>query len=104
MDEEGIKEVGIHGPIPEEVGRLAFLSMEAGLDGVVASPKEIGIIRDRCGEKFLIVTPGIRLPSEKKDDQKRTLSPKEAIQSGANYLVIGRPIRGAKDPVPAVQK
>jgi orotidine-5'-phosphate decarboxylase len=104
MDEEGIKEVGIHGPIPEEVGRLAFLSMKAGIDGVVASPKEIGIIRDRCGEKLLIVTPGIRLPSEKKDDQKRTLSPKEAIAAGADYLVIGRPIKEAKDPLEAVQK
>ncbi len=104
MDEEGIKEVGIQGPIPEEVGRLALLSMKAGLDGVVASPKEIEIIRDRCGEKFLIVTPGIRHPSEKKDDQKRTLSPKEAIAAGADYLVIGRPIKEAKDPLEAVQK
>ncbi|MGQ9646020.1 MAG: orotidine-5'-phosphate decarboxylase [Thermodesulfobacteriota bacterium] len=104
MDEDGIKEVGIQGPIPEEVGRLALLSMQAGLDGVVASPKEIEIIRDRCGEKFLIVTPGIRHPSEKKDDQKRTLSPKEAIAAGADYLVIGRPIKEAKDPLEAVQK
>jgi len=104
MDEEGMKEVGIQGPVLEEVGRLAFLSMKAGLDGVVASPKEIGIIRDRCGEKFLIITPGIRLPSEKKDDQKRTLSPKEAISAGADYLVIGRPIKEAKDPLEAVQK
>jgi orotidine-5'-phosphate decarboxylase len=104
MDEDGIKEVGIHGPIPEEVGRLASLSMKAGIDGVVASPKEIGIIRNRCGEKFLIVTPGIRHPSEKKDDQKRTLSPREAISAGADYLVIGRPIKEAKDPLEAVQK
>src|SRR4030043_583682 len=104
MDEEGIKEVGIHGPIPEEVGRLAFLSMKAGLDGVVASPKEIGIIRDQCGDKFLIVTPGIRHPSDKKDDQKRTLSPREAISAGADYLVIGRPIKEAKDPLEAVER
>jgi len=104
MDESVMKEVGIQGPILEEVGRLAFLSMKAGVDGVVASPQEIGIIRERCGEKFLIVTPGIRLPSEKKDDQKRTLSPKEAISNGADYLVIGRPIKEAKDPLEAVQK
>jgi orotidine-5'-phosphate decarboxylase len=104
MNEDTMKEVGIQGPILEEVGRLAFLSMKAGVDGVVASPQEIGIIRKRCGEKFLIVTPGIRLPSEKKDDQKRTLSPKEAISAGANYLVIGRPIKEAKDPIEAVQK
>src|SRR4030067_2751740 len=99
MDEEGLKEVGIHGPVMDEVERLATLAMKAGIDGVVASPQEIGAIRKRCGEKFLIVTPGIRLPSEKKDDQKRTLSPKEAIQSGPNYLVIGRPIKEGKDPV-----
>jgi len=104
MDENGMQEVGIQGPILEEVGRLAFLSMKAGMDGVVASPQEIGVIRKRCGEKFLIVTPGIRLPSEKKDDQKRTLSPKEAISAGANYLVIGRPIKEAKDPLEAVQR
>jgi orotidine-5'-phosphate decarboxylase len=104
MDEESLKEVGVQGPLLEEVGRLAFLSMKAGVDGVVASPREIGIIRERCGEKFLIVTPGIRHPSAKKDDQKRTMSPKEAIAAGANYLVIGRPIKEAKDPLEAVQK
>jgi orotidine-5'-phosphate decarboxylase len=104
MDEDSLKEVGIRGPILEEVGQLALLAMKAGVDGVVASPQEIGIIRKQCGEKFLIVTPGIRLPSDKKDDQKRTLSPKEAISAGANYLVIGRPIKEAKNPLEAVQK
>ena len=104
MDEETLKEVGVQGPLLEEVGRLAHLSMKAGVDGVVASPQEIGIIRQRCGEKFLIVTPGIRPPSDKKDDQKRTLSPKEAISAGADYLVIGRPIKEAKDPIEAVQR
>lgn len=103
MDEDVLKEVGIQGPIFEEVGRLALLAMKGGVDGVVASPREIGIIRQKCGEKFLIVTPGIRAPSDKKDDQKRTLSPKEAISAGANYLVIGRPIKEAKDPLEAVQ-
>lgn len=104
MDEEGLKEVGIQGPLIEEVGRLAFLSQKAGVDGVVASPQEIGIIRQRCGERFLIVTPGIRHPSDKKDDQKRTLTPREAIEAGADYLVIGRPIKQAKDPIEAVQR
>jgi orotidine-5'-phosphate decarboxylase len=104
MDEDSLKEVGVQGPLLEEVGRLAQLSLKAGVDGVVASPQEIGIIRQKCGEDFLIVTPGIRLPSEKKDDQKRTMSPKEAIKAGANYLVIGRPIKEAKDPLEAVQK
>ena len=104
MDEDTLNEVGIRGPILEEVGQLALLAMKAGMDGVVASPKEIGIIRQQCGEKFLIVTPGIRLPSDKKDDQKRTMSPKEAISAGASYLVIGRPIKEAKDPLEAVQR
>ena len=104
MDEDSLKEVGIRGPLLEEVGQLALLAMKAGVDGVVASPQEIGIIRQKCGEKFLIVTPGIRHPSDKKDDQKRTLSPKEAISAGADYLVIGRPIKEAKDPLEAVQR
>ena len=104
MDEETLKEVGIHGSMMEEVGRLASLAQKAGIDGVVASPKEIAIIRQHCGEGFLIVTPGIRDPSEKKDDQRRTLAPREAIAAGANYLVIGRPIKEAKDPLKAVAK
>ena len=104
MDDEALKEVGIQGPISGAVGRLAQLAMKAGVDGVVASPQEVGIIRERCGGNFLIVTPGIRLPTGKKDDQKRTLSPKEAITAGADYLVIGRPIKDAKDPLEAVQK
>jgi len=104
MDEDTLKEVGIQGPITQEVGKLALLAMKAGVDGVVASPHEIGMIRQQCGKNFLIVTPGIRLPSEKKDDQKRTLTPKEAIAAGADYLVIGRPIKEAKDPLAAVEK
>jgi orotidine-5'-phosphate decarboxylase len=104
MDEETMKEVGVQGPIVEEVGRLASLAQKAGIDGVVASPQEIGMIRQRCGKNFLIVTPGIRHPSDKQDDQKRTLTPREAIDAGADYLVIGRPIREAKDPLEAVQK
>ncbi len=104
MDEGTLKEVGLKGPILEAVGRLALLAKEAGVDGVVASPQEIGIIREKCGKDFLIVTPGIRAPGDKKDDQKRTLSPKEAITAGADYLVIGRPIREATDPIEVVQR
>ncbi len=104
MDEPNLKEVGIQGPIEEAVGRLALLAQKAGMDGVVASPQEIGIIRQHCGKNFLIVTPGIRHPSDKKDDQKRTLTPKEAIEAGADYLVIGRPIKEAPDPIEAVER
>lgn len=104
MDEETLKEVGVQGPLLQEVGRLALLAKKAEVDGVVASPKEIEVIRQQCGKKFLLVTPGIRLPSDKKDDQKRTLSPGEAISAGADYLVIGRPIKEAKDPIEAVER
>ncbi len=104
MDEETIREVGIQGPVVEQVGRLASLAMKAGVDGVVASPQEVAVIREKCSDSFLIVTPGIRMPSSKSDDQKRTLSPKEAVTAGADYLVIGRPIKEAKDPLEAVQK
>lgn len=104
MDDESLKEVGIQGPLIEEVARLAQLSMKAGVDGVIASAQEIEIIRERCGKNFIIVTPGIRLQAEKKDDQKRVLSPREAILAGANYLVIGRPIREAKNPIETVKK
>jgi orotidine-5'-phosphate decarboxylase len=103
MDEKTLQEVGIGSPLMETVGRLALLAREAGLDGVVASPKEIGCIRGLCGDDFLIVTPGIRLPTDKKDDQKRTLTPREAVDAGADYLVIGRPIREARDPLTTLQ-
>jgi orotidine-5'-phosphate decarboxylase len=86
-----------------QVRRLAVLTREAGLDGVVASPLEIGAVRDACGERFEIVTPGIRGPRDTKGDQTRTLSPREAIAAGASYLVVGRPIIGAPDPKAAAQ-
>jgi len=81
---------------------LARLAKDAGLSGVVASAQEIEIIREACGEDFVIVTPGIRLDnSVPRDDQKRILTPKEAIQKGADFLVVGRPITTAQDPVAA---
>ncbi len=97
------KELGIDHPIEEQVLHLVQLAKEAGLDGVIASPKEIGIIREACGEDFLIVTPGIRLSGSERNDQRRTAAPKEAIRSGADYIVVGRPILDAEDPVAAVE-
>ena len=76
----------------------------AGLDGVVASPKEAKLIRDTCGENFLIVTPGIRPAGASVDDQSRIATPAAALQNGATHLVIGRPIRAAKNPRDAAQK
>ncbi len=91
MDEKNTEEIGFGYGVEELVKRLSILAYENGADGVIASPREIKVIREITGRNFLIATPGIRF-EEGKDDQKRTLSPAEAISLGANYLVIGRPI------------
>jgi orotidine-5'-phosphate decarboxylase len=96
-------EVGIDLPVPEMVVRLARLAKEAGIDGVVASPLEVGLIREACGPDFLIVTPGVRPTFAAANDQKRIMTPAEAVRAGADYLVIGRPIAAAPDPVAAAQ-
>ena len=104
MDEAILEEVGIKTPLEEQVVRLARLAKRAGVSGVVASPREISLIRDYCGLDFLIVTPGVRPASTAKDDQKRTLTPGEAIRAGANYIVVGRPIKEADNPVRAADE
>ena len=76
---------------------------DAGMDGVVASPKEVGLIREACGEDFAIVTPGVRPTFASQDDQKRVTTPGDAIRAGADYLVIGRPISAADNPVEAAK-
>ena len=87
-----------------QVVRFAKLAQKAGLDGVVASPQEAALIRDACGEKFLIVTPGIRPAGANIDDQSRIATPAAALQNGATHLVIGRPIRAAQNPRDAAEK
>ncbi|MEA2087273.1 MAG: orotidine-5'-phosphate decarboxylase, partial [Candidatus Caldatribacteriota bacterium] len=87
------KEIGIKKRLEEQVVHLAKLSKAAGLDGVVASSWEIKQIRKACGEGFVILTPGIRPAGKSSDDQKRIMTPREAIKLGADFLVIGRPIR-----------
>jgi len=100
---ETLRQVGIERPVEEMVVRLARLARDSGMDGVVASPLEIGPIRAACGPDFLIVTPGVRPSFASLDDQKRVMTPAEAVAAGADYLVIGRPIAKAGDPVAATR-
>ncbi len=101
--EETLKGVGIDRPVEEMVVRLAKLAQEAGVDGVVASPREVPLIRAACGPEFLIVTPGVRPAFAAADDQKRIMTPAAAVAAGADYLVIGRPISAAPDPLAAAE-
>ena len=101
--EKTLQGVGIEQPIQDMVVRLAKLAQNAGMDGVVASPLEIELIRAACGPDFLIVSPGVRPAFAAADDQKRIMAPAEAIGAGADFLVIGRPIAKAADPVVAAQ-
>jgi orotidine-5'-phosphate decarboxylase len=98
------KEIGLKKGLEEQVVHLAKLAKAAGLDGVVASSWEIKGIRKACGEGFVILTPGIRPASKSSDDQKRVMTPREAIKLGADFLVIGRPIRNAANPVEATKE
>lgn len=100
---ETLRQVGIEHSVQDMVVRLARLAKASGMDGVVASPLEIGLIREACGSEFLIVTPGVRPSFAAVDDQKRIMTPAEAVSSGADYLVIGRPIAKASDPVKAAE-
>ena len=97
------KEICVKKSLKEYVVYLAKLAKSAGLDGVVASPQEIKEIRASCGNDFIILTPGIRSAGEELNDQKRIMTPKQALEQGADFLVIGRPIRNAKNPVKAAQ-
>jgi orotidine-5'-phosphate decarboxylase len=100
LDQKGLEQIGINDDPPSLVIRLARMADDCGLDGVVASPQEIEIIRQTISnQNFLIVTPGIRSSGNPSDDQRRTLTAAEAIRAGADYLVVGRPILNADKPV-----
>jgi orotidine-5'-phosphate decarboxylase len=99
MAEPDLREVGIDASPLVEAMKLAELAAECGLDGVVCSAHEAAAIRDRLGSGFLRVTPGIRLPEDGAGDQKRVMTPQLAIESGASYLVIGRSVTRAADPL-----
>ena len=102
-DEAALERMGLGGPIPEAVRRLALLAREAQVDGVVASPHEVPLIREACGSDFLIVTPGIRPAGSAKGDQSRLATPGAALAAGADYIVVGRPITESLDPAGAAE-
>jgi orotidine-5'-phosphate decarboxylase len=103
LDDTDLDAVGYQNKVSNQVLRMALLAKESGLDGVVCSPLEIKLIKDACGADFKLVVPGIRPSGSAKGDQKRIMTPKEAVDLGADFLVIGRPITQADDPAAAAQ-
>jgi orotidine-5'-phosphate decarboxylase len=105
MDAQTLRQLGVERPLLDQVLTLARMTQTAGFDGVVASPQETEKIRGACGPTFTIVTPGIRgaTAGTERNDQSRTMGPAEAIRAGADYIVVGRPIIGASDPVKAAE-
>jgi orotidine-5'-phosphate decarboxylase len=104
LDENDLEKVG-QDPLPaRQVQRLALLAKECGLDGVVCSPAEIKTLRQACGPDFILMVPGIRPAWAAANDQKRVMTPREAMDAGATHLVIGRPITGADDPSEAAKR
>lgn len=102
LNKTDLKRVGVNGEVADQVVRLALLTQEAGMDGVVASPHEVAGIRAACGRRFIIVSPGIRSQGGRRNDQRRVMTPEEAIRAGVDYIVVGRPIAEAKNPINAV--
>ncbi len=103
MNQEALSELGIQCSVEEQVMRLAQLTSDAGLDGVVCSAHEVKMLRDNLDKEFKLVTPGIRPGGSNNDDQKRVMTPGQAINAGSDYLVIGRPITQAADPIQALK-
>ena len=104
MGDEVLKdELGIQHSIRTHVRHLAAMSLKAGLDGVVASAQDAAMIRNHCGKSFLVVSPGIRPPWAPQDDQKRTMSPKEALREGVDYIVLGRAVLHHTSPLKALE-
>jgi orotidine-5'-phosphate decarboxylase len=103
LDGSDLEALGIQGGVPAQVVRLAGVAQEAGLAGVVCSAQEVPEIRRACGESFMMVTPGIRPAGQQAGDQKRVMTPGDAVRAGIDYIVVGRPITAAADPVAAAR-
>ena len=103
LDENDLQTLGVNANPKDQVLRLAGLALTSGLDGIVCSPLEITAVREVLGQDLKLVVPGIRPEGAAVGDQKRVLTPKEAVDAGADYFVIGRPITGADDPVEAAE-
>tara|TARA_B100001250_G_scaffold409413_1_gene433725 strand:- start:22901 stop:23602 length:702 start_codon:yes stop_codon:yes gene_type:complete len=104
LNDDDMAILGINYPVKDLVQNLAKLTKDSGLAGVVCSAEEIALVRKVCGKDFKIIVPGIRPEGSEKDDQKRVMTPKQAISLGADYLVIGRPITHSKDPLSKVKE
>jgi orotidine-5'-phosphate decarboxylase len=104
LDEPAIRALGISSTIEEQVSRLAKMGVAAGIDGLVVSPHEIEVLRPQFGDDIELVVPGIRPPWSETADQKRVMTPRQALDAGADYLVIGRPIIAHPNPPKAVAK
>ena len=104
LGQEDLQRLGVEHKIADQVVRLALLTKEAGMDGVVASPHEVADIRQACGQRFVIVTPGIRPADTQRNDQQRVMTPADAVRAGVDYIVVGRPILEAKNPIMAARE
>jgi orotidine-5'-phosphate decarboxylase len=104
LNQDDLQRVGVDHEVADQVVRLALLTKRAAMDGVVASPHEVADIRAACGRRFVIVTPGIRPADGKSNDQQRVMTPLDAVHAGVDYIVVGRPILEAVDPVSAARR
>jgi orotidine-5'-phosphate decarboxylase len=104
MDDSDLQEVGVNSAASDQVLALAKLTKQSGLDGVVCSAQEATHLKQQLGQDFKLITPGIRLTDSASDDQRRIVSPAQAIEQGSDYLVIGRPITQAENPMQMLQK
>jgi len=104
LDDDDLAATGQRGPLADQVRRLALLARDNGADGVVCSARELAVLRAACGPDFLLLVPGIRPRWAAAGDQKRVMTPAEALSAGADYLVVGRPITGQPDPVAAARR